>query len=130
MKKTFNLSATCSRMKLHSPLNGHGDSLKQVRCFQWFFGNSRRSFADFFNYFNEMLLKESAVSIAIVANVCVAVKLDYFVILLAAALSPASDDVSSICESANVSITVTSQASGFPLDHRISRVVWSFTVVT
>ena len=69
-----------------------------------------------------MLLKESAVFIAIGANMFVAIQLEYFVILLAAALfaaSPACDDVSCICESANVSTIVTSQASCFPLDQRI-----------
>ena len=54
---------------------------------------------------------------------CVAVKLEYnFVILLAAAMFAASsvcDDVSCMCESVNVSTTVTSQASGVPLDQGI-----------
>ena len=58
------------------------------------------------------LLKEPALSVAIGANMCVAVKLEYFDILFVAALFVASlacADVSCICESANVSATVTSQ---------------------
>ena len=73
------------------------------------------------------LLREPAVSTAIDANICVAVKLEYFIILLAAALfatSPACDDVSCICESTNVFTMVTFQANSFPLDHGI-RVVLS-----
>ena len=52
--------------------------------------------------------------------------LEYFIILFAAALfaaspaSPACDDVYCICESANVSTTVKSQASVFHLDQGIS----------
>ena len=58
-------------------------------------------------------------SVATGANMRVAVQLKHFVILFAAELfvaSPACDDVSCMCEPANVSTIVTCQASAFPLD--------------
>ena len=89
-----------------SPLNGHRDSLKKIRCFQWFLGDGRSSFADLFIYFNGRLLKEPAISIAIGADMCVAVKLTNLSCYLVSAAvlvatSPPCDDVSYICESAN-----------------------------
>ena len=69
----------------------------------------------------ERLLKEPAVFIVIGANMCVAVKLEYFVILLAAVLFSASP----ACE--NVSCMLISECmhdghvpnERFPLDHGI-----------
>ena len=123
LKLAFNLSETCSRMKLHSPLNGHGDSLKQIGCFQWFFAYGWSSFANFFNCFSGKGCWENLLFPLQLVQIYVwLLGWKYLVVLLAAALFAAlatCDDVSCICESANVSTMVTSEASGFPLDHGI-----------
>ena len=63
------------------------------------------------------------VSIAIGTKMCVEVMSVYFVHFRSAArfaAAPAITEVSFRCESANVSGTVTSQASGLSLDHGMS----------
>ena len=63
------------------------------------------------------------VSIAIGAKMCMEVMSMYFVHFRSAARfaeAPAITEVSFRCESANVSGTVTSQASGIPCDHGMS----------
>ena len=63
------------------------------------------------------------VSIAVGAKMCVEVMSVYFVHFRSAArfaAAPAITEMSFRCESANMSGTVTSQASGLPCDHGMS----------